>query len=139
VLPVLLTPLLVAALTTGNPLRLNAGLSLITLIASGVATYWITKWNTYRTFQRLPDHFKNATLRLGPTALRTSNLSVATDLAWDAVTDVTQDEHNLYLFLSERQGLIVPKRVFGDPAEADAFLDTAQRLWFEAKQPLPAR
>ena len=59
---------------------------------------------------------------------------------WRAIKTIAQDKHNLYFILAVAgtskivMGVIVPKRAFVSPENAETFLDQARRYWTSERQ-----
>lgn len=57
-----------------------------------------------------------------------------TKINWKRPTELTMGEEHLFLWLSPVQSMIVPRRVFADTAEIDAFSDFVRARMNDAQQ-----
>ncbi len=69
--------------------------------------------------------------------VRAQGLNGETLLFWPSILSVEETEDHIFLFLSDRQAFIAPKRAFASPTEAHNFAILAQHFWQEA-HPTPA-
>lgn len=78
------------------------------------------------------------TVSLQPDGFYSQTSVVDTRVKWQNITEVANSSQMILVFLSPRFGFIVPKRAFADPAQASAFLETAQayrRSAYDGTQP----
>lgn len=50
---------------------------------------------------------------------------------WKYVNEITEDADLIHLFLDKKTSVVVPKRAFSDPSEAEKFFKDAQCFWRE--------
>ncbi len=81
------------------------------------------------------------TVSLQPDGLYNQTSVLDTRAKWQNITEVVDSPQMIVIFLSPRYGFIVPKRAFTNPAQAQAFLETArayrQSVWDGTQPALP--
>ena len=60
-----------------------------------------------------------------------------TALTWFAISDIIEQPQHIVLMIDHSMGIIIPKRSFDSPANAQQFLANAVRLWKSAGPALP--
>ena len=69
------------------------------------------------------------TLAINPEGLtHRTNLS-ETNVQWESVVDITEDEALIYIFLSAFFALMIPKGGFAGPDAAQEYVNTAKQFW----------
>ncbi len=102
------------------------------LIFLGVALGWVSYllWVQRRTViaqaQARPGALGLHTVSLQPDGFYSQSAVQDTRVKWQNITEVADSPQMIAFFLSPRFGFIVPKRAFADPAQAQAFLETAR-------------
>src|SRR5258708_38393614 len=76
-------------------------------------------------------------LKMGEEGIEQKNVLGAAPTSWRASKAIRDDKHNLY-FLLEVAGskaiimaILIPRRVFASPQEAESFLERARGYWRE--------
>ncbi len=82
------------------------------------------------------------TVSIQPDGLYSQTSVVDSRVKWQNITEVADNPQLIVLFLSPRFGFLVPKWAFADPAQAQAFLETAracrQSVWDGTLPVLPS-
>ncbi len=71
---------------------------------------------------------------LSPEALSAGTAGNTRTFPWSAVARIVEEGDEAFLFVSEKEALIVPKRAFADAGQFKAFVDTARRYHEEARR-----
>jgi hypothetical protein len=119
--------LLVAMLRDGKPLQQSATAALTVLLVACVAGYPLFRLLAWTKFRAMPAHLQAIEMSFQESGIRVKTSKGSQAVGWGAIAKVRSDGPNVYLFLSRRSALIVPKRAFTTQADVISFLDLARR------------
>ncbi len=108
------------------PLAVYIFLNLVLWVCWPLYYFPEMKRATIKRAEMVPGALGQHTLTICPERLRQKSLVSESAVGWQSFTELTEDSRYLFFFMSQRFGLIVPKRVFPTPEQAQAFLETAQ-------------
>jgi hypothetical protein len=69
---------------------------------------------------------------VSPRGIRRISRFVDATFQWQAVEKIAASPHAVYIYDSAASAIIVPRSAFGDEAEFQRFLETAQKFWRQA-------
>ena len=73
-----------------------------------------------------PNALSQQILTINSNELRLRNSMSEATTIWNNFTELVEDNQHFFFFISERFALVVPKRAFSAPEQAQAFLETAR-------------
>lgn len=85
----------------------------------------------YNTFQ---GRSKDCELELNENGLFFSNSTGNTNIEWKGIIDVHTSEKSIFVFIGDYQSIIIPKRAFNTPEQAQEFIDLVQKKIKLAKE-----
>jgi len=74
------------------------------------------------------------TVRIEPDALICRSAVLSSELRWEGITSIAEDELGLFLYFGPLQALFIPRRVFVNAAEAQQFWALAQSYHTHARK-----
>ena len=97
---------------------------------------WASRTKINRWLARLGEHL----VTISEEGFYQKNLLTEALIFWHAFTDITSDKHNLYFLVDLNITVvhIIPRRAFGSPQDAEAFLSQARAYWTSALANPPA-
>ena len=125
--------------TEGESLLPSAGdILLIVVLALIAFVYFFSNRLAERSIVRAVRHDPplqdKRTVSLAPEALSAGTADNVRTFPWNAVARIIEEGDEAFLFVSEKEAIIVPKRAFAEEGQFRAFLDTA-RQYQEAAGP----
>jgi hypothetical protein len=88
--------------------------------------------------RKIPGIFDPIRIRISPAGLQVRGSVFDGDWAWSSVHALPATQEYLFLYWGEAHALIVPRRAFPSPTQAEAFIDAARRYWEHGKEVAPA-
>jgi len=118
-------------------LRLLA--TLVALIVWIPFCLWSAKRQNRLVINNRPGVIGLHTLSIKPEGIHQKTSLAEAMIQWSAICDIDQNKDVIGLFMDKRYALVVPKRTFATPAEAERFFATSHAYWRSAKDgtPLP--
>jgi hypothetical protein len=114
------------------------------LVCMGVLLFWflfsylfghrLTVRRSLKAAREKPRFFEKKTMTISPEGLGLNSPSGASITRWHAVVWVIEYGEHAFIYLTEREALVVPKRAFADARQFDEFVDTARRYHAEARR-----
>ncbi len=86
-----------------------------------------------KEFEADPNFGKSHTIRLDPQNVFYQSPTGEGITKWSSLWEVTEDNHSIYLFASEKTAFLIPKRAFKTEKEAEDFYKEAFNRWQQAK------
>lgn len=92
-----------------------------------------TRQQLTRFYAKNLEQFCRHTVTLDPTWVKEETPLSQNKMAWERLTSIEEDAHNLYLCVRGAGAHVIPKHAFTSLAQAQAFLDKARLYWDAAK------
>ena len=99
-------------------ITLFIGIFLFVYIIWGLIGYFSGGKNVYGLLEGLD---KNYELTVENDVIKRTSTSGESSYTWNNVKDIYNTKRNILIFVSERQAIVVPKRIFSNEQEANAF------------------
>ena len=96
-----------------------------------------TKARAIKLASQKPGFFCEHIVSVSPEWLAEKTSVHDAKVAWTTLHSLEEDQSHFYFFTSKISALIIPKRAFSGPHEAEAFLNTARLYWNAAKNGTP--
>lgn len=87
---------------------------------------------TLRRARQSPDALTPQTITISPRGFHQTLWSSAGTIQWSGFRDILTGADCILFMRSARSAILVPRRAFASPAEADAFYELARQYWREA-------
>jgi hypothetical protein len=94
----------------------------------------MANWLSLRKARRNPRLFAPRTLEITPEGLTMSDASGHNHIRWHALPWVVASDAYLFFYLTDTQGVVLPRRAFADTRQFDEFVDAARRYHAEAQR-----
>jgi hypothetical protein len=91
-------------------------------------------WFLLNRLRRNPRFFEPRTLELTPEGLVLRAESRERTVPWQTVPRVAADEGHVFIYLTDKAGLTVPRRAFADARQFEEFLSVARDYQQEARR-----
>jgi hypothetical protein len=94
----------------------------------------LTVRRSLRAVRGKPRFFQKKTMTISPEGLGLSDQSGASITHWHAVVWIVEHGAHAFIYLTEREAVILPKRAFADAQQAAEFVDTARHYHAQARR-----
>lgn len=121
---------------------IGAALSLISVVVAGlwwfaigvIAVYVTLKGSGRRRFATDGLRMRERNVSIGEQGVHDATEISDEFFAWKAFLEITQSRNQFYLFIDRYEAVVVPKRAFPSPEQAQQFFETAMSFWKAAVQ-----
>ena len=95
---------------------------------------WMAVWLMLRKARRNPRLFDLRALEITPEGLTMSDSSGSSTIRWHALPWVVDNNAYAFFYLTDKKGVVLPRRAFADGRQFEEFVDTARRYHAEARR-----